>query len=186
MMNRLNYTHSDEKQVLQWYAVHTKYKCEKYVVESLVKKNITAYTPLLTTTKQYTRKIVKREIPLINCYVFVHIDLADMVKVLQTEYVYSFLRIGKEISPVQQDEINILKRITGDYQDIVLEDFSYVEGMPVEIISGNMTGVKGILLEKKGNHNFVVELQSLSYQLKINVDPSILKPLRKVAEGLIV
>ena len=35
-----------------WYAIHTKYKCEKYVVNSLIHKSINAYTPVLSKTKK--------------------------------------------------------------------------------------------------------------------------------------
>ncbi len=171
--------HTENK--AEWYAIHTKYKCEKYVVSALKSKNIKAYTPVLQVTKQYTRKIVNREIPLINCYAFVNVRPEDFVKVLQTEYVFSFLKIGRELSIVKQEEIDLLKRITGEYNDIKAEEIEYVLGAEVEIISGNLTGVKGILLEKQSKHNFLVELRSLSYQLKINVDPNQLRVIRKVA-----
>lgn len=163
-----------------WYAIHTKYKCEKYVVQSLLKKNIKAYTPVLNVTREYTRKVVTREIPLINCYAFVHINVDQFVKVLQTEYVFSFLKIGNEINTVKQEEIDLLKRITGEYNEVKAEEIEYAEGMEVEIISGNLTGVKGILVEKKSKHNFLVELRSLSYQLKLNIDPDHLRVVRKV------
>lgn len=165
----------------EWYAIHTKYKCEKYVVNALTSKNIKAYTPVLNITKKYTRKVVTREIPLINCYAFVKVKPDQFIKVLQTEYVFSFLKIGRELSIVKQEEIDLLKRITGEYNEVEAEEIEYLEGSEVEIVSGNLTGVKGILLEKQSKHNFLVELRSLSYQLKINVDPNHLRVIRKVA-----
>jgi len=170
-----------QEESAEWYAVRTKFKCEKYVVASLKSKSITAYTPVLNVTKRYTRKVVTREIPLINCYVFVKVMPEQFVRVLQTEYVFSFLKIGRELSAVKQEEIDLLKRITGEYNEVKAEEIEYVEGSEVEIVSGNLTGVKGILLEKHSKHNFLVELRSLSYQLKINVDPNHLRVIRKVA-----
>jgi len=171
-------------EIPQWYAVHTKYKCEKHVVNALQKKAIDAYTPVLQVTKEYTRKIVKRDLPLINCYAFVKVTSDQFAKVLQTEYVFSFLKIGKEMIAVKQDEIDLLKRITGEYNEVKAEEIEYKEGVEVEIIAGNLTGVKGILLEKKSKHNFLVELRSLSYQLKINVDPDHLRLIRKVSVAI--
>lgn len=175
---------SDTPQIQQWYAVHTKYKCEKYVVAALKSKNIEAYTPTLEVTKEYTRKIVTREIPLINCYVFVKVTPDQFVRVLQTEYVFSFLKIGSEMTCVKPEEIDLLKRITGDYNEVKAEEIEYTEGMEVEIIAGNLTGVKGILIDKKSKHNFLVELRSLSYQLKINVDPNQLRIIKKVGQAI--
>lgn len=165
-----------------WYAVHTKYKCEKHVVAALKKKGITAYTPTISTTKRYTRKVITRDIPLINCYVFVHVQQDQFVKVLQTEHVYSFLKIGKELNEVRPEEIQLLKRITGEYNDIELQESQPVEGDQVEIISGNLTGVKGVLVKIENKNSFLVELQSLSYQLKINVDPSKLRQIHRLEE----
>ena len=51
----------------QWFAIHTKYKCEKFVREQLLSKGIEAYVPVLLTKKQYLRKIKTYELPLINC-----------------------------------------------------------------------------------------------------------------------
>ncbi len=164
----------------EWYAIHTKYKCEKFVVHSLRSKNVMAYTPVLSITKKYTRKVVVREIPLINCYAFVKVTPDQFVKVLQTEFVFSFLKVGNEMGTVKQEEIDLLKRITGEYENVEAEEIEYAEGTEVEIVSGNLTGVKGILIEKKSKHNFLVELRSLSYQLKINVDPNHLRVIRKV------
>lgn len=164
----------------EWYAIHTKYKCEKYVVNALTSKNVKAYTPVLSVTKKYTRKVVTREIPLINCYAFVKVRPDQFVKVLQTEYVFSFLKVGNEINTVKQEEIDLLMRITGEYNEVEAEEIEYMEGMEVEIVAGNLTGVKGILLEKQSKHNFLVELRSLSYQLKINVDPNHLRVIHKV------
>lgn len=165
----------------EWYAIHTKYKCEKYVVSALTSKNIIAYTPVLNVTREYTRKIVTREIPLINCYAFVKVTPDQFIKVLQTEFVYSFLKVGNELGTVKQEEIDLLKRITGEYNEVEVEEIEYIEGSEVEVISGNLTGVKGILIEKQSKHNFLVELRSLSYQLKINIDPSQLRIIRRVS-----
>ena len=138
----------------QWYAIHTKYKCEKYVVNALTSKNVKAYTPVLSVTKKYTRKVVTRDIPLINCYAFVNVMPDQFIKVLQTEFVYSFLKVGNELNTVKQSEIDLLMRITGEYNEVEAEEIEYAEGMEVEIVSGNLTGVKGILIEKKSKHNF--------------------------------
>lgn len=170
----------------RWYAVHTKYKCEKYVVNALTKKSVEAYTPTLKTITQYERKTVRRELPLINCYVFVRVNKEEFVKVLQTEYVYAFLKIGREINPIKQEEIDILKRVTGELNDISVSEKEYVEGMSVEVIAGNLTGIKGKLIEKQGKHNFLVELDSIAYQLKINIDPAHLRPIQSIGELILV
>ena len=164
----------------QWYAVRTKYKCEKYVANALYHKGVNHYLPLVKVTKKYIRKVKTYNLPLLNCFVFVYINRNDYVKVLQTEYVFGFLRIGMEISPVKEEEITLLRKITGEYNEIKVETLNLTEGSPVEIISGNLIGTKGILTEKRSKKSFVVRLDSIGYQLQIQVDPSQLVPLTAV------
>jgi transcription antitermination factor NusG len=162
----------------QWYALQTKYKTEKYVVEQLKKKGIEAYVPLIKVTKRYERKIKNIELPLINCYVFIRIDLKDKVRALQTEYVYRFVsQTGKE-ERIADEEINLLKRVVGEFEGQVNSgQITYSVGEEVEVISGSLTGIKGKLLKKSGKHNFVVELTSIGYELQIEMNEKMLRPL---------
>jgi len=162
----------------RWFAVYTKYKCEKYVADQLSKKNIESYIPIITKTKRYSRKIKKYQIPLINCYVFVNIKKPEYVPTLETEYVMKFLKQGKDLICIPQEEIEILKRVVGDVEEIyAIEQNIFQAGEEVEVVSGNLTGMKGRIVSKSGKRNFVVELTTIGYQLSIQVDMNLLKPV---------
>jgi transcription antitermination factor NusG len=164
----------------RWFAVYTKYKCEKYVQDHLNKKQIATYLPIIHKTKRYTRKIKHLEVPMINCYVFVHITKDQYVPTLETEYVVKFLKQGKDLIAIPQHEIELLKRVAG-YVDEAKELNSdlFEEGDEVEVISGHLTGVKGRLIAKEGKKSFLIELKSIAYQFRINIDPKILKPVKQ-------
>jgi transcription antitermination factor NusG len=176
MMNSispLTFTLLDTQQ--KWYAIYTKYRCEKYVVENLNKKGIEAYLPLKSITKRYTRKIKKYQIPLINCYAFVKINEKDIVKVLQSEYVIKFIKTGQELEPIRDEEMDLLKRVTGEFNDIIsVEPINWQEGSKVEIVVGGMVGTKGMLVRKKGKNTFIIALDSMGVQLEMEVDKSYL------------
>lgn len=165
----------------RWYAITTRYKCEKYVVAQLRRKDIEAYVPLVSRTKRYTRKIKKYEVPLINCYAFVRINKDAYVRVLETTYVMGFVRPGGEITPIRDDEMHLMQRIVGEIRNVSAEPASFVPGDRVEIISGNLTGLQGTLHAKRGKHEFVVVLDSLGYQLRMSVETD---ALRKIHSGL--
>ena len=165
---------------LRWFAVYTKYKCEKYVSDHLNKKNIQTYLPLIQKTRRYTRKVKHLEVPMINCYVFVYIIKSQYIPTLETEYVMKFLRHGKDLIAIPQHEIDLLKRVAGYVDEVeVLNTELFVEGEEVEVISGHLTGIRGILIAKEGKKSFVIELKSIAYQFRINIDPKILKPIRE-------
>jgi len=163
----------------KWFAVYAKYKCEKMVGEHLTRKGIESYVPLVQTTKRYTRKIKTYHKPLFNCYLFVKIKQADYIRVLETDHVLHFIKLNRELISIPQDEINLLKRIVGESEEIEVNS-EFIEGMEVEMISGNLTGIKGKLIKTTNNKNFLVELNQIGFQLRIQINPVHLRPVHKL------
>ncbi len=164
----------DEK----WFAVYTKYKCEKFVAGQLTKKNIHAYVPLISKTKRYSRKIKHYEVPLINCYVFVKIKKQDYLRTLETEFVMKFLKNGNDLFAIPENEIQILKRVGGQVEESFENTtLSLNEGQMVEVVSGQLTGMRGKIINRAGKKNFVVALETIGYHLQVNIDLKWLKPI---------
>ncbi len=163
----------------KWFAIYTKYKCEKYVVEQLSRKGIAAYVPLITKIKAYASGIKRLNVPLINSYVFVHITQSQYVRVLETEYVMAFLKQRKNLISIPDGEIDMLKRIVGEIENVEVGDVDMGQGDEVEIIAGNLTGIKGILYKNEGKNKFVVQLTTISMQLMMTIDKSNLRLLRQ-------
>lgn len=163
----------------RWFAIYTRFKCEKFVADLLHKKSIDAYVPLVNRTKRYERKIKHYQVPLINCYVFVCITQKDYLQVLETEYVLKFLRQGKDLLAIPFQEIQTLKRIAGDVAEIEASSVQdFIPGEQVEVISGTLTGLQGKVISKSGKKSFVVELENIGFQLRINIDLNLIVPVR--------
>jgi transcription antitermination factor NusG len=167
-------TKTQVEEPLQWFAIYTMYKSEKQVVEHLTKKNILAYIPLMNRTRKYGRKIKHYNVPLINCYVFVMIKKSEYVKVLETEHVLKFIKQGKEMVAIPQEEINVLKRIEGFDGEILPNSDEFEIGEEVQIKSGSLAGLKGKLVSRHGSKTFIVEIASIGVTLNMNVDVSML------------
>ena len=165
----------------RWFAVYTKFKCEKFVVNHLAKKNIEAYLPLIRKTRRYQRKIKHYDLPLIHCYVFVRIKRTDYIRTLETEYVMKFLRQGNDLLAIPDEEIEKLKRVAGDVEETLSpENSDYHAGEEVEVISGHLAGMKGKIIYKSGKKSFAVELETVGYHLRINIDLNLLRPVQKM------
>ncbi|MEM9546107.1 MAG: UpxY family transcription antiterminator [Bacteroidota bacterium] len=165
----------------RWFAIYTKYKCEKYVADLLGKAGIAAYVPLITKIKRYTSRVKRFDVPLINCYAFVKITEAQYVKVLETQYVLSFIKQRQNLISIPDEEIDLLKRVVGEMEDVQAGAIEMNIGDEVEIISGNLTGIKGRLVEMEGNNRFVMQLASIGYQLSMIIDKSLLRLLKRKA-----
>ncbi len=170
-----NHLHDTEA---RWFAVYTPFRKEKFAQRLLTRKGVEAYVPIQNFTRRYTRKVKMVEMPLINCYVFVHIKKTEYVQVLETEEVLGFVKIGRNLLSIKECEINLLKRIAGEGIILSIEPACYKVGDKVEIVTGNLAGVVGTLTEIKGKKTMVVELKSLQYAIHIEVPNS---NLRKVA-----
>jgi len=163
----------------KWYAIKTKYKCEKYVVEQIQKKDIESYVPLLARTRRYTRKVKRYLVPLINCYVFVRINGDERIQVLQTQYVIGFLNFGGHIQAIPDCEMDLMRRVVGEMADVTADPVTWTPGDEVEVISGSLTGLKGILTERKGKRELIVVLESIGYQLRVEIDERMLRRIRR-------
>ncbi|MBC7886177.1 MAG: UpxY family transcription antiterminator [Saprospiraceae bacterium] len=171
----INQLSEDKK---RWFAVYTKYKCEKYIAEALSKKQIEVYLPIVEKTKRYSKKIKHFAVPLINCYVFVHIQKDEYIRTLETEYVLKFLKNGNDLIAIPESEINILKCVAGETVAIAPIGWNeYHAGEDVEVISGQLSGMTGKIVSKSGKRSFVIDLETIGYQLRIKVDFNLLRPM---------
>lgn len=169
-----NHLHQTEP---RWFAVYTRFKSEKVVKRLLDAKNIESFLPLQSVTRRYTRKIKTYDIPLISCYIFVKIVKSEYVPVLETENVVKFIRFAKNLLSIPEAEINILRRIIGEQVEVEAEQGLLHEGDLVEVVGGKLTGLRGRLVERQGKKQMVVELETVGYSLKMNIDASLLRKI---------
>ncbi len=164
-----------DEQEQRWFAVYTKFKREKIVLRQLTERGIEAYLPLQSYTRRYTRKIKQVELPLISCYIFTKINKQHYIPVLETPDVVNFVKPAKELIAIPDSEMLLMKRVVGEGMELEVEPSSYQIGDEVEIIGGNLTGIKGWLVETKTGKNFIIELDNLGYSLRMAVDPAMLR-----------
>ena len=160
----------------RWFAVYTRYKREKLVNQRLSENDIQSYLPIQKVTRQYTRKIKHLRLPLISCYVFVKVSLKDYVRVLEDPDVVNFVKLRKDLIAIPEEEIELLKRIEGFEGEVMLDQSSFKPGDSVEVIGGQLTGLKGRLIESKGK-NFQIALENIGYTMSMLIDRKYLRKL---------
>ena len=177
--NKNDYTKEPENHLhaveARWFAVYTKYKREKTVKRDLEAKGITTFLPIQKVIREYTRKRKTVELPLISCYIFVQIVKPQYIPVLETDDVVKFTRFSRNLIAIPDNEINILKQIVGEGIPITAEKTEFRRGDLVEIIAGNLTGLKGTLVEEHGEKEMVVDLETMGYSLRMKVDAKLLQ-----------
>lgn len=164
----------------KWFAVYTKYKREKIVEKQLKKKGIHCFLPLQQVTRYYTRNIRHLELPLLSCYIFVKIVKKEYVPVLEVPEVVNFVKISKNLISIPEREIDILRQVVGEkFEMEMVKGGKLKEGDWVEITTGRLVGLRGQLIQQKSNKNFVIALEKMGYDLHMQVDPKMLRKIRK-------
>jgi transcription antitermination factor NusG len=177
MENFQQYTMIDEETGLAWYAVRTFFRREKHVNKLLDLKGVDAWVPLREKTRIYTRKIRKVQLPLISQYVFVNINERDKGKVLQTEGVIGFVKPSGYIVPIPKEEIDLLKRVIGEEVEVEMEEGQIQKGDRVEIIGGELTGLRGHMVERRGKNKVAVNMEHFQHAILMEIP---LSALRKI------
>ncbi|MCB0583044.1 MAG: UpxY family transcription antiterminator [Phaeodactylibacter sp.] len=185
MMNPKNqYSNQLDQREARWFAVYTKYKREKLILQRLREKDIHAYLPIQKLVRRYKRKVREVELPLISCYIFTKITTKDYVPVLETEDVVSFVKFSRNLIAIPEAEMQLMQRIVDGGSEIEADPSAYEVGDAVEIIGGNLTGIKGILVEQQNKKNFLVELDNIGYTLRMYVNPALLRKTGKRLRGI--
>jgi transcriptional antiterminator RfaH len=94
---------------MPWFAIYTRPKNEKKVVEGLEKLGIEVYCPMVTQVKQWSDRKKKVETPLINSYVFVNIEDKNRNIVFEVPGVVRYLFWLGKPAIIQEQEIEALK-----------------------------------------------------------------------------
>ena len=162
----------------RWFAILTRVKAEKAVSQALTRTGIKNYVPLQKVVRVYTRKKRTQMLPLIYRYVFVNIRKPEYVPVLETQHVEGFVRFNKILIAIPDQEIEWLQRVTGEINEICLENRPFSPGEAVEVVLGNLTGLRGKLIRSLGKNELLIELDRIGFGLRIQIDPTHLRSLR--------
>jgi len=160
-----------------WLAVRVFPRREKHVMKLLQRKGIESWIPLQEKIRRYKRKVRKVQLPLITQYVFIHTEIDKASRVLSVDGVIDLVRPSGNICPIPEEEIILIKRIVGEVSEIEVEPGQWEKGDEVEIISGQLTGLRGRLEEWRGKKRLGISMNQFQHTMIIEVP---MKSLRKV------
>lgn len=147
-----------------WYAVYTRPRWEKKVNELFERKGIDSYCPLNKTRRKWSDRMKIVYQPLIPSYVFVHVNEAEKAKVRMVDGVVNFVYYLGKPAVIREQEINLIKRFLGDYENVETRSVDVAEGQRVRILSGVMTNKEGTVIRIEHN-KALVYIESLGIEL---------------------
>jgi transcription antitermination factor NusG len=146
----------------KWYALYTKPRWEKKIDANLIRKNIESWCPLQKIERQWSdrKKIVEE--PLFKSYIFVHIDMSQKVKVLQTDGILNFVHYLGKPAVIKDEEICLIKQylLEKDVRISLISKEGYAESTRIRVNHGVFMGKEGTVLRNMKKKIFV-KLESL-------------------------
>lgn len=160
----------------EWYAVFTVPKNEKSVLKHLALRSVESFLPTYESTHTWkNRQRVQITLPLFPSYLFVHIDLSERIKVLQSPGVLHIVGNGRNHIPLERAEMEFLR---WGFQGRRIEPYrELVVGRKVRIKTGVMEGIVGTLVRKNSSLRFVLSLNLINQHASVEVDADCLEPV---------
>ena len=161
-----------------WYALYTKPRSEKKVLDRLLEQGIEAYLPLQKRLRQWKDRKKWVEVPLISSYIFVKIEQKEYIKVLNTVGALRFIFFLGKAAIIPEWQINSLKQLLESEEGIEISTENFKKGNRVRVISGALIGMEGELVSIKRHKKVIVRIDQVGYSISVNIPLSDLNILK--------
>src|SRR5260370_24077873 len=153
-----------------WYGLRTKSRFEKATAASLAYKGYEHYLPCYRRRRRWSDRVTEIESPLFPGYVFCRFDVWNRLPILSIPGVVSVIGIGKEPTPIPDDEIAAIEAVLKS--GLPSEPWPYLlEGQRIRVDKGSLTGLEGVVVKgKKGEWRMVVSVTLLQRSVIVEID----------------
>ena len=162
----------------KWYAVYTRPRFEKQVLQGLLDQGIDAYLPLIKTMRQWSDRKKMVEIPLFSSYVFVNIDRRFYDQVLQTLGVVKYITFEGKAATIPPDQIDNLRIIVDSNEKVETTWERQKKGDRVMVNAGSLKGLTGELISDGDRKKVFVRIDSIDQNLTVEVHPSLIEKIK--------
>jgi transcription antitermination factor NusG len=157
-----------------WFALQVRTKHELGVSDFLRSRGYQPFLPVCLRRKVWSDRIKVVETPLFPGYLFCRVNIQDRLPVLTAPGVIRIVGYNRLPIPVDEAEINAIQKIVGSGLPHQPWPFLHI-GDQVEIESGALRGLKGILVEIRGAHRLVLSVTLLRRSVAVEIDSECVK-----------
>jgi transcription antitermination factor NusG len=158
-----------------WYAIYTRPRHEKSVVEQCRQRGFETFLPLYTAKRIWKQRKAEVLLPLFPAYLFVRMCLQDRLRVLSIPSAVSLVSFQGAPAIIPDDQIQALSTAIARLR---VEPHEYLAvGNRVRITDGPFTGLEGVLVRKQSKVHFVVSFDWMCRSVSVHVDAADLERL---------
>jgi len=159
-----------------WYALQVRTRYERVVAEYLSGLDYEWFLPLCKDRKRWSDRVKQVELPLFPGYLFCRFDVQSRLPILKTPGVVQIVGYNRQPVPVDESEIAAIQTLVSS--GVPNQLCSFVEiGDRVQIESGPLRGLEGILIESRGRHKLVLSVTLLQRSVAVEIDSMSVTPI---------
>jgi transcriptional antiterminator NusG len=161
----------DATETEQWYALHTRPRHEKLVVQRLTERGVGTFLPIVSEVHRWSDRKKTVQLPLFSCYVFAKFlpNRAERLNVLRVSGVLGLVGSSGEGSPIPDQQIDAVRSLVDG--SIPWSPFPFLKiGQRVRIRGGALEGLEGILVARNGNQTLVISIDAIQRSLAVRVE----------------
>jgi transcription antitermination factor NusG len=157
-----------------WYAAYVKHHHERKAADLLQRKGVEVLLPLQKVVRQWRDRKKTLSLPLFPSYLFVHSNLEDKWRILNTPGIFFLVESQGRASTIPLEEIESIRRLVAS--GLPAQAHPYLtSGDRVQICAGPLQGVTGILDRFKNQSRVVINVEVLQKAVSIEVEFSNLR-----------
>jgi transcription antitermination factor NusG len=162
---------------VSWYALQVRGRQEFNISENLGSNGYEWFLPLYKSSKRWSDRIKQVDSPLFPGYVFCRFNPMDRLPILKIPGVIQIVGFNRQLVAVDEDEIRAIQALVAS--GIPNHPCPYLEvGDKVQIESGPLRGLEGLLVEFQGNHQLVLSVTLLQRSVAVKIDSASVTSVR--------
>jgi transcription antitermination factor NusG len=161
-----------------WYAVYTRSRFEKRLMDLLIAKGIEAYVPLRKVMKQWSDRRKMVEEPMIRSYCFVKVTPLHYQDVLNTPGAVRYIWFSGKPASIPEWQIDTLKAITGSGVEVECVPDTFQPGAKVKVNGGPLLGFTGELVTIANKKKVIIRIDHLNQVLTLSISPSLIEVVK--------
>ncbi len=149
--------------------LYLKPRHEKKSLRFVQDAGIEALLPVRDELHQWKDRKKRVEVPLFPGYLFVHVNERERIAALETAGTIKYVHFGGEIAVVREETIASLRLAMTRRSDIRVEESWLEAGKEVIVRHGPLAGLKGILLERRGQTRVAVRIEAIRQMVSVEI-----------------
>jgi transcription antitermination factor NusG len=155
-----------------WFVLRTRSRQEKILANDLRAQRIACFLPLLRMQRLYCSRRITVEVPMFPGYLFLRGSTDDAYCADRTKRVAQIIAVADQ-HRLDWELANLAQVMASN---IRVDPYPYLKrGVRVEIKSGPLRGLQGLVEDRSRLHRLVLQIEALGQAVSLEVDAAIVE-----------